>query len=65
MKVLLADDLLQGMKQGAEYVGLPEKAFAHLVTKGAIPSIRMGTRAVYFRKSELDAAFTAKRANAA
>ena len=54
----LADDLIQGAKGAAEYTGLSEKQIYHLAEKGSLPVIRLGTRVLYFRKSDLDAAFS-------
>jgi excisionase family DNA binding protein len=54
----LADDLLKGARAAAQYVGLPEKQIYYLVEKGALPVKRLGTRVLYFRKSDLDRAFS-------
>lgn len=54
----LADDLIKGAKAAADYTGLNEREIYHLVEKDALPVIRLGTRVLYFRKSDLDAAFS-------
>lgn len=54
----LADDLLKGARAASDYVGLPEKQIYYLVEKGALPVRRLGTRILYFRKSDLDRAFS-------
>lgn len=55
---MLADDLLAGAEQAARYVGVKPRAIYHLVENERLPAIRMGKR-LYFRKSELDRAFSA------
>jgi excisionase family DNA binding protein len=54
----LADDLLKGARAAAAYVGLPEKQIYYLAEKGGLPVVRLGTRVLYFRKSDLDRAFS-------
>lgn len=61
----LADDLLKGARAAAEYVGLPEKQVYYLVEKGGLPVKRLGTRVLYFRKSDLDRAFSSDQAERA
>ena len=58
---MLASDLLAGATAAANYAGLPARAIYHLVETGHLPVIRKGRR-LYFRKSELDAAFTSSAA---
>ncbi|HEY9091746.1 helix-turn-helix domain-containing protein [Parasphingorhabdus sp.] len=53
----IADDLLTGIPAAAEFLGRTPRAVYHLVANERIPFIRNGRR-LYFRKSELDAAFT-------
>lgn len=53
---MLADDLIAGAPAAARYVGLAPRAVYHLVEQGHLPAIRKGRR-LYFRKSELEAAF--------
>ncbi len=54
----LANDLLSGTKAAAQYLGLPERAVWHMVYSGSLPVIRKRRR-LFFRKSELDRAFSA------
>lgn len=53
----LKDDLLHGAKAAAEYTGLTPRAIYHLVECGEIPHVKKG-RTIFFRKSELDKAFS-------
>ncbi|MDJ0979250.1 MAG: helix-turn-helix domain-containing protein [Erythrobacter sp.] len=53
---MLADDLLSGAKAAADYTGETPRAIYNMTEKGLLPVIRKG-RKLYFRKSELDAAF--------
>lgn len=53
---MLNTDLIKGAAQAAEYAGITRRTIYHLVETQRIPCIRMGTR-LYFRRSELDAAF--------
>lgn len=53
---MLANDLLPGAKAAAEYIGETPRAVYNMAEKGLLPVIRKG-RKLYFRKSELDAAF--------
>lgn len=53
---MLNEDLIAGAKAAAEYCGLTPRQFYHMVYRGDLPVIRKG-RAMFFRKSELDAAF--------
>lgn len=50
-------DLIVGAQAAARYTGLSRRAVYRLVERGLIPTIRMGRR-LYFRKSELDRAFS-------
>ena len=54
----LADDLLPGASAAAAYIGVTPRAVYHLVEAGHLPTIRKG-RKLYFRKTELEAAFRA------
>lgn len=54
--ISLKDDLLSGAKAASDYLGLPPTQIYRLVANGDLPVIRKG-RSMYFRKSELDAAF--------
>lgn len=57
---MLREDLIAGAKQAATYCGLTERAVYHLVENQLLPCIRIGKR-LYFRKSELEAAFRSDR----
>lgn len=49
-------DLIPGAQGAAEYLGISRSQVYHLVNQGHLPAIRKG-RSLYFRKSELEAAF--------
>lgn len=55
---MLSDDLLNGAKAAAEYIGETQRAVYNMAEKGHLPCTKKG-RKLYFRKSELDAAFRA------
>jgi excisionase family DNA binding protein len=52
----LAEDLLSGAKAAADYIGENPRTVYNLSEKGHLPCIKKGGK-LYFRKSELDAAF--------
>ncbi|MFC4295465.1 helix-turn-helix domain-containing protein [Novosphingobium tardum] len=52
----LSNDLLSGAKAAADYIGETPRAVYHMSERGTLPVIRKG-RKLYFRKSELEAAF--------
>lgn len=58
---MLNADLIHGAKAAANYCGLPARTIYHLVEKGELPVIRKG-RVLFFRKSELEAAFRSEAA---
>ena len=58
---MLANDLLPGAKAAAEYIGETPRAVYNMAEEGLLPVIRKG-RKLYFRKSELDAAFSSEAA---
>lgn len=58
---MLADDLLPGAIAAAAYIGVTPRAVYHLVEAGHLPAIKKG-RKLYFRKTELEAAFRADAA---
>ena len=60
---MLADDLIEGAEAAAAYIGIPERRARYLAEKGFLPVKRMGSR-LYFRKSELDRAFSSEGATA-
>lgn len=53
---MLTTDLLSGAKAAAAYIGETPRAVYHMAERGMLPVIRKG-RKLYFRKSELEAAF--------
>jgi len=53
------DDLLKGAQRAADFLGLPKSTIYNMVKGGDLPVIRMNSR-MYFRKSELDAAFKSR-----
>jgi hypothetical protein len=55
---MLADDVLDGVKEIAAFIGKSERQTFHLVHAGAIPVFRLGKK-IHARKSELERAFTA------
>ena len=52
----LRDDLIKGTSAAAAHCGLDARTVYHLVEIGELPAIKKG-KVLYFRKSELDAAF--------
>ena len=58
---MLADDLLPGANAAAAFIGVTPRAVYHLVEAGHLPAIRKGKK-LYFRKSELEAAFRSEAA---
>lgn len=55
--MLLAEDLLSGAKAAADYLGESPRKVYDMAGKGELPCIRKGQK-LYFRKSELDRAFS-------
>ena len=53
---MLNQDLLVGAAAAAAYIGEKPRSIYHMVEQGHLPAIRKG-RKLYFRKSELEAAF--------
>ena len=62
--LVFSSDLLAGASAAAKHTGLSERAIYHLVYGGELPVTRKGRR-LYFRKSELEAAFSANLERAA
>ena len=58
---MLSNDLLSGAKAAAIYIGETQRAVYHMAEKGLLPCIRKG-RKLYFRKSELERAFSSEAA---
>ena len=57
----LKDDLLKGASAAADYLGptFNRNSVYYMARVGALPSIRRGSQ-LFFRKSDLDRAFTAE-----
>lgn len=58
---MLRDDLIKGAAGAADYLGLTPRAVYHMTENGQLPVIRKG-RTLFYRKSDLDSAFTASAA---
>lgn len=58
---MLSDDLLPGAIAAANFIGVTPRAVYHLVEAGHLPAIKKG-RKLYFRKSELEKAFSSEAA---
>jgi hypothetical protein len=58
---MLKDDLLAGAKAAADFTGQPVRAIYGMTDKGFLPCIKKG-RKLYFRKSELERAFSSETA---
>lgn len=58
---MLSNDLIRGAKAAADYLGETPRAVYHMAENGSLPVIRKG-RKLYFRKSELEAAFRSQEA---
>lgn len=54
-------DLMVGAESAASYTGLSRRTVYRLVDEGRLPVVRKGRR-LYFRRSELDRAFSAEEA---
>lgn len=52
----MAQDLVAGAKGAADYLGIQPSSIYHMTRMKQLPVIRKGKR-LYFRKSELEAAF--------
>lgn len=59
---MLSDDLIAGAVGAANFVGVTPRTIYHMAEKGLVPTIRKGKR-LYFRKSELEAAFRSMPVN--
>lgn len=57
----LSNDLLSGAKAAADYIGESPRAVYRMAEKGLLPCIRKG-RKLYFRKGELERAFSSEEA---
>lgn len=54
------NDLISGASAAAAFTGLSRRMIYRLAEEGHVPVTRKGRR-LYFRKSELDRAFSARR----
>lgn len=57
---MLNGDLINGAAEAAAFIGITPRTVYHMVDRGELPVIRKGKR-LYFRKSELERAFSAER----
>ncbi|MBB3475598.1 helix-turn-helix domain-containing protein [Sphingomonas sp. BK345] len=58
---MLSEDLLDGANAAAAFIGVKPRVIYHLAEGGHLPVIRKGRR-LYFRKTELEAAFSSQAA---
>lgn len=58
---MLNTDLIHGAAAAAEFTGLPRRTIYNMVENEQLPVIRRGRR-LFFRKSELEAAFRSSEA---
>jgi len=58
---MLSHDLIAGAKAAAAFTGLTERQIYHMTEQGHLPVIRKGKK-LFFRRSSLEAAFTAEAA---
>lgn len=58
---MLRDDLLPGASAAAHYVGVSPRTIYHMAERGHLPVTKIGKR-LFFRKSELEAAFRSEAA---
>ncbi|PZU17133.1 helix-turn-helix domain-containing protein [Qipengyuania flava] len=58
---MLNGDLINGAAEAAKFIGITPRTVYHMVDRGELPVIRKGKR-LYFRKSELEAAFRSEAA---
>jgi excisionase family DNA binding protein len=55
---MLSDDLIKGARAAAAYLGMSERSVYHMTEQGQLPVIRKG-RSLFYRKTDLEAAFRA------
>lgn len=58
---MLNNDLISGAKSAASFCGLTPREIYHMTETGRLPVIRKGRR-LFYRKSELEAAFSSTAA---
>ncbi len=56
---MLSDDLIKGASAAAEYLGISKRSVYHMTEKRQLPVIRKG-RTLFYRKSDLNLAFTSR-----
>jgi excisionase family DNA binding protein len=57
---MLKDDLLQGAQAAADYTGLNRRTIYSLIASDSLKHTKIG-KLLFFRKSELDAAFSSEQ----
>lgn len=60
-KEMLNGDLINGASEAAKFIGISPRTVYHMCEAGTLPFIKKGKR-LYFRKSELEAAFRSQAA---
>jgi len=60
-KAMLKSDLITGAAKAAAFIGVSQRVVYHMCEAGTLPHIKKGKR-LYFRKSELEAAFRSQDA---
>lgn len=58
---MLSNDLLDGARAAAEYVGVKTRTIYNLTERGLLPHVKIGGR-LFYRKSELEARFRSEAA---
>lgn len=58
---MLGHDLIKGAASAASYIGVTPRTVYHMCETGLLPHVKKGKR-LYFRKSELEAAFRSQGA---
>lgn len=58
---MLKTELIVGAAAAADYIGVSRSHVYRLVASGHLPAVRKGDR-LYFRKSEIEAAFRSEAA---
>lgn len=61
---MLSTDLIKGAKAAAEYIGVTPRTVYHMCEDNSLPHVKRGRR-LFFRKSELEAAFRSDNSEAA
>jgi len=59
---MLREDLLKGAKAAAAHCGLTERQIWHLTEQGHLKCTKLG-RSLFYKKSDLDAAFNRAASN--